>query len=1144
MTPEALLEKLESLGTIDANVLRRLRKTVENPEKDSSVNKILSYLVKNDLLSREQAQELKRESDAIAEAHVDMHDSDDLTAGILDPEDVADEEIETPEQPEDIVPVPATPVDTSPVDTSPEVAAQPRDPAKAHPAGMAETVINEPVEPVLDDVEAYDDPMAESLDQFTDTKHVSRGTFAGKIDARDQWATKWIFIGFSTLGFLLIAGTLLVFFLSMISAVERFDAATQSFEDGTYGDAIKKFEEFIEKHPNHEKIPLAKVKLVQALLADTFKQRNWDETIVRAEKHLPPLLQDDNIDLEPIRQDLAVILPNTALEMAKRATKQDTKTALVEQLDKAKNAKKLVDNPVYVPNSKRKQAAIAKVLDDIEEEIAKGDGLIQKQKDFDEAMVQIAAFRLDGQTDRAFETYNQLIRDYGDLRANQQLQNEMRQVSQLESKLVQVIRPDIASATSVRNSPVKSSVILASKHGTPIESLRGEIVPYLVDGAVFGVDVGDGSVIWRHHVGYQSDIEPIHVDEKRILISDLSKNDLLLVSATDGTLNWRNEIGEPFLPPQVDEGQILLTTNSGKLMRMDLESGQVTAASQIPQIANIPMIRSPRTETIIQPGFYSNLYVLSAEDLTCQDVFYLGHNRGSIGSPPVVWNNMILVPVNQSGVCDLNVLGPSEDGSLQLVQRIRRVTRGIVSNPLVRFGRFMLITSESGDIKILELNTADEKSPVRILAEEKFENSGGARIHLTTAGSQLWIGARGVTRYKVSRALGVFERQKFANTDDYFIGPIRRFGDAVVHLRKRSGSALSSVAAVDGMSLEEIWRTDFGGPLAGSPIVSGNRVAAITSQGDLFAVNDTANSNADRLAVASSISEELIFQQVFDISPTQRACLGPPGAPDLLFIDIVQGASRLLRLPPPADDATCPSIQIGTDLIIPSRQGQVLRINPANGQVVGTPFLPAVRPGNDVNWQKPAVIGGSYFVIAADQQVYLIDATDDAILKQVGELATEGAVKSQFAAATDRVYTIVSGKPTDKLISISAGRNGLQPGNSVDLGGIALSGPWVVGNDVLLRMSDNSLVSFDANLTKKWSMDVGAGLFGGNPVLDGGNVRLIFSDGRIHQLDPQNGSLVSQSDLGQPVVHQPVATDGGYLFSGRDGTIHFAELTN
>ena len=1128
MTPQALLEKLESLGTIEEGVLKKLRRTVENPEKDSSVNKILTFLVKNDYLSKKDAIELKREAESVAAVSNVENRTDELTAGVLSSSNQSSvkEVDEAPEYEAEVAEIV-------------EVHGEPEIIEHGFDQDIAETILHEPAAPDIDDLATFADPMAAPLDQFSSSK-VKR-TFAGKIDSSDQWATKWIFIGFATLGFLLMAGTLLFFFLSMISAVERFEAATTSFENGTYGDAIKKFEEFIEKHPSHEKIPLAKVKLVQSLLADTFKQRNWDETIVRAEKHLPKLLEDDQVDLEPIRQDLAVILPNTTLEMAKRATKQETKSGLLEQLDKAKNARKLVDNPVYVPNSKRKQANIAKVLDDIEEEIAKGDGLIQKQDDFDEALSKIATHRSQGETDKAFAIYNELIRDYGDLRANEQLQNEMKQVSQFESKLVKVISPTLSKASAVRGSPINSSVILASQNGTPIESLRGEIVPFLVDGAVFGIDVGDGAVVWRHHVGYQTDLEPVKVEGNRVLISDAAQNDLILVDAADGSVLWRIEVGEPYLQPQLVDDLILLTTKSGKLMKMFLESGEISAASQIPQSTNVPMVASKRTNAIVQSGFYSNLYVLSGDDLSCQDVIYLGHNRGSIVTPPVVWNNMVLVAVNQSGVCDLHVLGPTEAGVLEPVQRIRRVTRGIVTNPIIRFGRFMLITSESGDIKILELNTADENSPVRILAEEKFENSGGARIHQATGGSQLWIGAEGITRYKVSRALGVFERQEFANTDDFFTGPIRKFGDAIVHLRKRSGSAQTSVSAVDSITLEEIWRTDFGGPLVGPPILDGKQIVAISSQGDLFKV---AEGRSTRVSKASSIDEELIFDQMFELSPTERACLAPGGRPDLLYVDIQRGTTKLMRLPPPADVSASPAIQIGGDLIIPSRLGQVVRIDPKTARVVGTPFLPPVRPGDDVNWQKPVVVGDSHFVVAADKQIFLIDASDKSLLKPIGELATEGVVKSPLASNDDQVYTVVAGKPTDKLISISTRGSGLQPGAGVDLGALALAGPWTVGKNVLVRMGDNSLVCFDETLSRKWAVDLGAGMFGEDPTLENDEIRLIFSDGRVRRLNMTDGSTIVETDLGQPIVHGPIAGNGGVLFSGRDGTIHEVQLAN
>ena len=346
------------------------------------------------------------------------------------------------------------------------------------------------------------------------------------------------------------------------------------------------------------------------------------------------------------------------------------------------------------------------------------------------------------------------------------------------------------------------------------------------------------------------------------------------------------------------------------------------------------------------------------------------------------------------------------------------------------------------------------------------------------------------------------------------------------------------------MTLEPIWRTDFGGPLAGAPVVVDNKIAAVSSQGDLFIVDDANTGAVNSKAKASNIDEELIFEQVFQLSPTELACLGPPNRPDLLYVDVAASKIKLLRLPPPADEAASHSVQIGTDLIVPSKQGQVVRVNAQTGVVVGTPFLPPVRPGNEMNWKKPAVIGGTFFVIAADQQVFLVDASDKTVLKQVGETTIEGTIKSHLVATTDRAFAVVSGNQTDKLVSIAAGRTSLQPGGSADLGGLALAGPWVVGKDVLLRMGDNSLVSFDSDLTRKWSVDLGPGILGEDPILENGSITLVFGDGRLRQLDPGSGNIVTESNLGQPVAHRPVAAGDGVLFAGRDGTIHNAQISN
>ena len=65
--------------------------------------------------------------------------------------------------------------------------------------------------------------------------------FKGKKDQSNQWQNKWLFIGFGILGTLIIVGTLLVFATGFVTAEDRFKAAMDSFENGTYKDAINKF---------------------------------------------------------------------------------------------------------------------------------------------------------------------------------------------------------------------------------------------------------------------------------------------------------------------------------------------------------------------------------------------------------------------------------------------------------------------------------------------------------------------------------------------------------------------------------------------------------------------------------------------------------------------------------------------------------------------------------------------------------------------------------------------------------------------------------------------------------------------------------------------------------------------------------------
>ena len=55
MSPKELVDKLDQMGIIEARVLKKMRREVDNPEKNPSIKGVLTYLVKRGHLTKDQA---------------------------------------------------------------------------------------------------------------------------------------------------------------------------------------------------------------------------------------------------------------------------------------------------------------------------------------------------------------------------------------------------------------------------------------------------------------------------------------------------------------------------------------------------------------------------------------------------------------------------------------------------------------------------------------------------------------------------------------------------------------------------------------------------------------------------------------------------------------------------------------------------------------------------------------------------------------------------------------------------------------------------------------------------------------------------------------------------------------------------------
>ena len=194
-----LLEQLEILGTIEPNILRKIRQQIENPDKTVKPKAVLSYLIKKNQITESQATQILK-GELLPPADVPSVDEFEVDEPPAENDYDTGELIGLAPEPEE-TPPPA-PIVAPPIET--EIETPVIDPSLANKATIAdaqefenlnddivEVDLQEAVEP-----ETYADYDAGTLDDSfasaaePESKIKSSISFRGKKDRGDQWSTK------------------------------------------------------------------------------------------------------------------------------------------------------------------------------------------------------------------------------------------------------------------------------------------------------------------------------------------------------------------------------------------------------------------------------------------------------------------------------------------------------------------------------------------------------------------------------------------------------------------------------------------------------------------------------------------------------------------------------------------------------------------------------------------------------------------------------------------------------------------------------------------------------------------------------------------------------------------------------------------
>ena len=1122
MTPKELLQKLENLGSIDAKALRKIRIQVEDPQRTVKASAVLSYLVRKGQLTEEQARQLmKGETPAVG----NRKNTEELMLNVLDDESVAEVK-ETKKKPKRSNRSSRTRDDVDPVPVA---------------APLVEVEVDTAPGNIYGDQAGFDE-----FGQAAEPEEKVKPSFRGKIDSRDQWSSRWPYIGFGLLGFLVMVGAFLFFTVNNMKPEAMYNNAKEHYENRSYQAAIKGYDEYIEAAPAHKFVKEAKARRVQSLLRDSYESDLWEETLNRATSKLPEYAKDEDVSMDYIRDDLGLMLPRSLAELTTQMLKNQELTAMEANLGKALKYKtELVDDVYFVTSTSRKVPTNKKNIDKLENNIRTIEGLIQKEKDYAAALISIRELGEEGKTESAFKTFQDLDRKYGDLAARQELRELMVTTSKLEAELIKPAEAAVEVSDSFSPSVIEKTMVMGAIVGQADEGLKGEVIPTLIDGTVIGFNAGTGEIAWRQFVGLGASIDPQMMDMEHVLISSVDDQSLLKLKTATGQLVWRASIGETFFAPALTAEKLVVTTATGKMLRLDPATGELIGSAQLPQGANTRCFMDAQDPLIYQAGLKSNLYVIGTEDMLCKEVYYLGHYPGSISVPPFMYNGHLVVLVNGGDYCDMYVLRPGQNGlGLELVQK-RRITSGPVTRHLQRYGRWLLAVSDDGEMVILEFNQGDETTPISKFASESFESKEGQPSFIETDGSSLWVCGTGATFYKVKRNLGKFEVKVLKHGTDSFVAPCVKLDDKLFHVRKRFGSGMISASLVDANTLEQIWRNDFGGEVAGPVINANGSQYSVSSQGDLFDVSQANGAGFVRqIAKASTVMGSLRFKSTSQLENGQWVTVGDRGTSEFVSVDPASGKVSLNEMAAPSNSPAVEPIVLGDQLIVANTNGQLALVDPSTGGMNGEAFQPPVRPGKDVAWIRPVKMSDSEIAVATQvgaesgatvSAIYVLNIDPGRAITSKASLESKGNFEGSLAYAEGSIFAVDRIDGVDSLIKVDSAA---QETARVPLDGNVVAGPWATDSGILLQLDSDQIAMFDYSLAGQWVRKIDNERFACPPQIISGQLALVLQSGKVVFMDRKTGNDSNLIDLGQPIVHPPTITDGKVFFSGMDGTVH------
>ena len=917
---------------------------------------------------------------------------------------------------------------------------------------------------------------------------------------------------------LLLVTGIFWFLINREQSNRLYDRAVTEMNGGQYTQSITSFERFLAQYPNHALHRQAVRGLAKAQI-----QRDISGAAPAWKQGLERL--NDLIKAHRNESDFAD-MHSSIFQYAEQISMGAAKTAETvrdpELLVVSKEAQNLIER--YADPATPPVGTIARIND----QRLKADRAIEKQQTFDAAMKTVDEAIAKREPMRALAEADRLVKLFPEFLNSKRVKESQLKSLDLERSVVAVDDTERNAESTDDPSPVSPPVLgLLHLRSRTDEVSQGRVVFAMAKDSCYAVDSVTGELVWRRVIGFNAPFFPLLTTaaQSSVVLFDTRKQAILACQLDTGKLIWRQSLdARPLSGPLQHEGQLYLPLADQSLVRIDVDTGRLSAKVQFSQnLAGTPAL-SRDGDFLLVPGEQAMIYTLSLRSTSAQPTLsavattFTDHAAGSISAPPLSMGQLLLLCENDlADSAKLRLWDAGKPGQSLVELASVRVTGQVHDRPVLRGNQLVVpssgeqfaafaVSDEAGHAGISPIgqyradqaNVRDRiNSPlfVALGSDGQFWSAGSAFRHFEIVSDSIRMDSN-------STAPGVASQPLQLVGDNFYVGRKSRYSDAV------------TISAVEREKLVNPWRSIVGdGPLE-MAATRDDGVAWVGESGTVYSLgkNRLMNGGVELKAgvdldLPANVAKPLRATLLHD----QRLVVAAGGDSNKLFI--LNQAGQVSGQHPLSDLPMTDPVLLDDGLVVPL-SGRLSVIPLTSSKKTVQDYHVPVGDGQDHRWAYLVRIDGRE-LIACDSQgrIFRVQLRQGDVphLAEVAKLELEHPIDVRPILHGEFLYAVDSSGVCRQLNvhSFDTDAQTALPAPVKNL--------WLAGDRPLVHAADGKLhcLNDGKSLPDKWTFNLGEEQPTGSIVLKGDVLWIGCRSGAILMLNAQTGEEIKRIALPQ-----------------------------